>query len=47
MNEKKKTGNEINSIIGHQGFFVRKKIGVRVIPLDIKLTCQLPHQNGI
>lgn len=39
MNEKKnQIQNESNSIIGRQGFFGRKKIRVRVIPLDIKLT---------
>lgn len=37
MNEKKnQIQNESNSIIGRQGFFGRKKIRVRVIPLDIK-----------
>lgn len=35
--KKKKTQKESNSIIGCQGFFGRKKIRVRVIPLDIKL----------
>lgn len=46
MNEKKnQIQNESNSIIGRQGFFGRKKIRVRVIPLDIKLTSQLLHHN--
>lgn len=35
--KKKQTQKESNSIIGRQGFFGRKKIRVRVIPLDIKL----------
>lgn len=48
MNEKKnQIQNESNSIIGRQGFFGGKKIRVRVIPLDIKLTSQLLHHNGI
>lgn len=48
MNGKKnQIQNESNSIIGRQGFFGRKKIRVRVIPLDINLTFQLLHQNGI
>lgn len=48
MNEKKnQTQKESNSIIGRQGFFGIKKIRVRVIPLDIKLTSQLLHHNGI
>lgn len=47
MKKKYQTQKESNSIIGRQGFFGRKKIRVRVIPLDIKLTSQLLHRNGI
>lgn len=48
MNEKKTNSEGKQQYnIGRQGFFGRKKIRVRVIPLDIKLTSQLLHHNGI